>query len=1472
MGMTPNARWKAITESQFSWEREALEYLRDRLPDHEPWRAWANFEFIADDGSVNEVDLLVLSPRGLFIIEIKSRPGVLSGDAAYWTWTDAGRRYTDDNPLPTVNRKAKKLASILRRQKSADRVQIPFIEPLVFCSAVTDVQLTGTARARLCLKDREAKGDKPERPGIVKALTERIAEGLDASRLPQIDASVARALSRSMDEAGIRPSRRSQEVRGYRMDVLLAEGPAFQDRLGIHRSFESDRRRIRLFLSARGANQEARQVAARAAEREYQILRGLSHSGILKPTDYEDGEHGPAILFEYDPSAVRLDHFMRENHAKLGVDDRLSLIRQIAEAVRYAHQRRVTHRALCPQSILVLNPTSAHRHIQIFNWQVGSRESTGTTTAAAGGRTMMHSIAATSHVEQLLEDAASVYRAPEGMYGEIDGNGEHLDIFSLGSLAYFLFSGQPPAANPTDVAQLVREHHGLRLSAVIDGPNEHLQDLVQYSTQPVPADRYATVDDFLDELTKFEDDLTTPDGDPLPDPTEAKAGDRIEHGFIVKKRMGTGSTAVALLVTQESDGAEHVLKVAHTFEQNDRLRGEAQVLQRLHHQHVVSCRRVLEFATRDGARLGVLLQNAGEITLGKKIHDEGRFQVELLERFGEDLLATLQYLEDNGVFHRDIKPDNIGVSELRKGGKRHLILFDFSLASSPAEVINAGTRPYLDPFLQEKSRRKYDSHAERFAAGVTLYEMATGALPQWGSGVSDPFVIDAEVQIDGDAMDSAVREPLTKFFRKALARQVKDRFDNTEAMLKSWREVFASAGKPVVSGESDDGEGDGGFPALRGLDRATAATSLVELGLSTRAINALDRIDIHTVKQFLSIKLHGWTKLPGVGFKTKTELRRAHAELQFKFPEIKAKDASVGTPSSTGTESPTGGGTAHTDHEESSGIKSIDYLARRFAGKRTARATTEERVIPMLLGLEPVGIETIWPSQTDVANAIERTRAQISQIVGKKRENWRKDSLLSEVRTEVVDLLNSKGGVMTATELASALLATHGSASLESVRETEAYAVLRAAVEAESDRKEEDARFVVQRNSSVGGGSGGGHIIIARCVELADYALRLAKKADALAQADPLPAPTRIVEELGRIEPPVVELGMPVPDEIRRVHLAAAASASAAVNDKLEIYPKNLPAGRALKLALGAVFGYGELLKVQQIKERVRSRYPQAEPLPDMPELEALIKQLVEQTRVDIHWDATADNGRGGFLVRRQPAVTVSSGTVIQRQNTLADAPVPSAKPVALPNEIVDAKLFEDKLQNAFKQGAYLVLTTEPRHLTQAEAELQRRFPALKLLSIESILLQHMRTIAARDEVDWSIVLTADNAEPESEDWRRLVELVGEAMPGVERDIRSAAATATVLLTYPGMLGRYRQMSLLANLQGAVGTTGGIHGAWVLLPTDQQNLPTIDSPSGGVPVPVINGQHRRVPSSWLTNAHRANRQTLTPNTADTQST
>ncbi|UKJ77294.1 NERD domain-containing protein [Azospirillum brasilense] len=73
-------RWLTITESPFPWEREALEFLRERLPDQDPWYAWSNVEFIDDDGKVNGVHAPILSPHGLFLVEIKSRPGQLGGD------------------------------------------------------------------------------------------------------------------------------------------------------------------------------------------------------------------------------------------------------------------------------------------------------------------------------------------------------------------------------------------------------------------------------------------------------------------------------------------------------------------------------------------------------------------------------------------------------------------------------------------------------------------------------------------------------------------------------------------------------------------------------------------------------------------------------------------------------------------------------------------------------------------------------------------------------------------------------------------------------------------------------------------------------------------------------------------------------------------------------------------------------------------------------------------------------------------------------------------------------------------------------------------------------------------------------------------------------------------------------------------------------------------------------------------------
>ncbi|HEY5865922.1 MAG TPA: protein kinase, partial [Candidatus Tectomicrobia bacterium] len=185
--------------------------------------------------------------------------------------------------------------------------------------------------------------------------------------------------------------------------------------------------------------------------------------------------------------------------------------------------------------------------------------------------------------------------------------------------------------------------------------------------------------------------LTVPEHTFVEDPSGAQQGDLLPGHFTVVRRLGQGACAVALLV--ERDGQEYVLKVASTPEHNQRLQDEGEVLQQCRHPHIVEYCGLLAM----GDRLCVLMRRAGEETLGQRLRKEGRLHVDLLQRFGDDLLSVITYLEDAGIAHRDIKPDNIGVGPMGRSDRLHLVLFAFSLARTPPDNIRAGTAGYIEP-------------------------------------------------------------------------------------------------------------------------------------------------------------------------------------------------------------------------------------------------------------------------------------------------------------------------------------------------------------------------------------------------------------------------------------------------------------------------------------------------------------------------------------------------------------------------------------------------------------------------------------------------------------------------------------------------------------------------------------------------------------------------------------------------------
>ncbi len=205
-------------------------------------------------------------------------------------------------------------------------------------------------------------------------------------------------------------------------------------------------------------------------------------------------------------------------------------------------------------------------------------------------------------------------------------------------------------------------------------------------------------------------------------------------------------------------------------EADPRLRDEARMLAGLRHPGVVQLFDEVELAGRP-----VLVEAlAGQSVAGRRVvatlRRNGTPGIEFLQRWGADLLDALRYLEREGRSHRDIKPDNLGVTEVGANREQHLVLFDFSLAAAPSSDI-LGRYAAVPRALPGRSHDpgQWDLAAERYAAAVTLYEMATGETPRWGDGRSDPAFTTAEVTLDPLLFDPAVRDPLEPFFARALA-------------------------------------------------------------------------------------------------------------------------------------------------------------------------------------------------------------------------------------------------------------------------------------------------------------------------------------------------------------------------------------------------------------------------------------------------------------------------------------------------------------------------------------------------------------------------------------------------------------------------------------------------------------------------------------------------------------------------------
>ncbi|MGI8417892.1 MAG: protein kinase domain-containing protein, partial [Nakamurella sp.] len=869
--MTLTSGWVEVTQSPFTHEAEGLRIIRELLPDEPPFHAWSNFEFRDGQGKWHEVDLIVLGRRRMHLVELKYYSGTLRGDDH--VWRRDGHR-AEDSPLKLARRKAQRLASRLaeelRRLARETGVQIPderdvlpFVQESVFLHHQgLRCQLPTASRQDLFGPD--GLEDQTLLPGV----STRLLEPAESSSRRSIDTRRAKIIAKLM--AGIGAVQRRQRQAGSWVidDEPLGEGDDWQDWPAFHQVTQDRKARIRFAITPPGTSDSELTLMRKLAEHEYRTVSALTHEGVLTPIDLVDMELGIGLVYPREEGFQRLDLWMADHREGIPLLTQLSLLRQIGETLAYAHRHRVVHRGLSPSAVLVRPAPNKTMQAVVSNWQLAGRSST-TTSSSASPVTMLGNASQTA-VERLAAGTSDTglsphaFQAPEGVWAR-DADRVKLDIFALGALAYYLIAKRPPATTTSSLRERLGRDNGLDLSADVPQVPSVLRELILGATRPQVSERLADVPKFLEGLAKSEEIVSAPDRDDNADPMDALPGALLAGRFRLERRLGSGSTAVGLLVTDlapESDKTDsrRVLKIAVDDAAADRLAAEAEVLRGLHSPRIV---RLIEGPLAVGSRTALLLQFAGDETLADVLSARHtRLSLDLLERYGNDLLDAVVALDAAGVDHRDIKPANLGVSEARGGDRaKHLVLFDFSLTRAAASAVNAGTPGYLDPFLGTGKRTRFDSAAERYAATVVLFEMATGALPVYGDGASDPVSSGAQLRVDSSLFDSAVAASLNKFFTNALGPDVGRRPHTVQEMHAEWRAAFA----PVPHTQPDDAD--------ELAASAVPTTPLARSGLSARALSAIEPLRVRTVGEFVALDPVRLNRLPGAADATRREVK-----------------------------------------------------------------------------------------------------------------------------------------------------------------------------------------------------------------------------------------------------------------------------------------------------------------------------------------------------------------------------------------------------------------------------------------------------------------------------------------------------------------------------------------------------------------------------------------------------------------------
>ncbi len=273
-------------------------------------------------------------------------------------------------------------------------------------------------------------------------------------------------------------------------------------------------------------------------------------------------------------------------------------------------------------------------------------------------------------------------------------------------------------------------------------------------------------------------------------------GTELGHYRIVEKigAGGMGEVYRALDEHLARDVAIKVLPPGTLIDESARkhFHREALILSQLNHPNVAT---IHDFDTQQGMDFLVMEYIPG-VTLSEKVVAKPLPEKEAL-RLGMQLAEGLAAAHDHGVVHRDLKPGN-----LRVMSDGRLKILDFGLAklrlpgtaNGATESLSetqalAGTLPYMAP--EQLLGKQIDARTDIHAAGLVLYEMATGQRPFADKGCSQLIgAIMRHSPVLPTVLNPKLSPELERIIGKCLEKEPENRYQSATELAVDLRRLL----------------------------------------------------------------------------------------------------------------------------------------------------------------------------------------------------------------------------------------------------------------------------------------------------------------------------------------------------------------------------------------------------------------------------------------------------------------------------------------------------------------------------------------------------------------------------------------------------------------------------------------------------------------------------------------------------------